>query len=128
MNTKYQELESAIRKAVPESMELTFGCETSKGVITAIFESQGQYSYAMQPDSCHWDGTRGEASAKRCNLKDFEIIGRELTLADCVAAIQKDEDRVWSEYSQILNEWDMSKTYSDQSDATKDFLYQIICK
>lgn len=140
--TKYQELESAIRKACGDTMKLEFGCSVR---------------YKNEPERSVWkvqhvDLRNGLICLVDCfitrsaNKDEIEILGRELTLADVLRAIDEatsDDNNTWyavdssgqfarqennceSELTDIF--WDLSKTYSQQTDATKDFLYSIICK
>jgi len=84
-----KDIRKACITANPSIIDLKFGCETSKGVITAVFESQGDYSYAMTPSSTTWHGRFGTAEARRIPSDSFEIIGRPIRLADVLVAISK---------------------------------------
>lgn len=69
--------------------KLEFGCETSRGMITAVFESNGDYGYALIPYTTSWNGMNGEATAKRYSKENLgEILGQEPTLNDVLLAIE----------------------------------------
>lgn len=78
--TQQQIAENYVRGELPELMELSKGCETSKGKVVGTFESEGRYSYVMGSFSTRWDGTRGDATCPRYDRKDFTIIGHPIQL------------------------------------------------
>jgi hypothetical protein len=136
-NKKYKQLREAIIKVVPDIVKPTFGCKTSRGKIVAVFESQGYYKYAVDYISAHWPDTTAKG-----NLYTIQqlggIIGRDITLADCLLAINSKKGIFKSNYGilsvnnfieDLLQDWNLQKnTLNDQSDETKESLFNLICE
>ena len=137
---KLERLKKKIIEAVPDIIELKFGCKVvmigamkNINTITSVFESQGRYGYAMKPYTCCWDGARGDATARRYSKEDFKIIGRDITLADAILFIRKKLDTVNNqeyEYEEnFVKHWDLTKNNLDmQKEKTLTFLYNLICE
>lgn len=133
-----KELREAIISAVPEIMELKFGCRTRTGR-NLIFEyiisfADDMFVYLLDPPS-------GEIRVPKASFKD-EIIGRPITFSDVMRTIGKTDVMyfvssegkffVWNRGESIPDhygaEWNFSQPLEDQSEETKRFLHSIICK
>ncbi len=137
---QYSELKNKIVEAVPEIMELKFGCRVllEDDVVWTIYESMGDSVGVIHNHE------------RRCPSKNqiTKIIGRPITLADVLLALEKThghiaehlitssgrfgvisgEDRETGAIHQFSCSWDLTKDLDDQSDATKQFLYDLLCK
>lgn len=140
--SQYSELKNKIVEAVPEIMELKFGCE-------AVFipDNGGASANAIiawiQDDNFVTDNVLVDSGEYTLH----KIIGRPIRLADVLRALQeapyekdypfielnptyygKDEMRIsYKRDGACL--WDLSKdSLDDQSDETKQFLYDLLCK
>lgn len=126
---KLQKLTKAIQKAVPEIMELKFGCRilTTRG--KELFVSNENIDIIKSFDT------------------EIEILGRPITLEDVLVAMRKKHDRditidargVFLSYEddekldtrnflQTDFSWQLNKPLHEQSKETIDFLYDLICK
>jgi len=138
---KYEQLKQKIIEAVPEILELKFGCEVQNEKTKVI----GQIVDYIDGQWIMYHRGSGKAP----NLyyfnnddKNNKIIGRHIRLEDILLAIQKqekDNKNKWTNKSQIglLEEsikllftdkikWDLTKDLDNQSDETKQFLQDIL--
>ena len=73
-----QQIINKVYSLVPELLKLSKGCNTSRGRIVAVFESQGYYKYAVDKISADWpDYTSRENLYSKRQLG--EIIGHPIT-------------------------------------------------
>lgn len=121
-------LEQAIIKAVPEIMELKFGCKYS-------FTDPRYPGRAIA-----WLNWNESEIPDQKNKKDIKIIGRPITLEDVLRVLKKNTD-LWV-YSVTVNgsiveinnvegvkkvsEWQLGKPLSEQSEETIKFLEELI--
>lgn len=126
--TNYEKIKRAVIKAVPEVMELKFGCK----VQTHIYPS-----YPIELTVFRKEYKTGVVSCldkenELCYLSenDIEILGRPITLADVLIVVRKvgyDSTEEWQwTLSNILDSWNLTKTLEDQSEKTLEFLAGII--
>ena len=138
---KEQQLREAIIKAVPEIMELKLGCK-----VKDIFGKDCRYcGHRTDDESEHrefqvldYDGILGEIEEN-----DFNgvIIGRPITLADVLRAIDKTDLTKTKQYVEekwtmpefaghivlkLIDMWDLTKDYDNQPQPVKDFLYNLL--
>lgn len=137
MTTKLDEVRAAIIKAVPEIVELKFGCElkTSKGFyVTLIGHKDDWYTWKR-----HEDGliSAGDDAGDADGLPEL-IIGRPIRLADVLVAI---DEKCPSKYFvnsngafiRIDTKWRMvawklwSDSLENQSDECIDFIHSLLC-
>ncbi len=85
---KYRELQKIVNDINnPKGVVLNFGCETERGIIVAIFESQGVYSYAIQPSGTIWNGAYGSVELKRKPKEGLgKILGQPLSIQSLLRA------------------------------------------
>lgn len=147
MNTqKYNELKSAIVSAVPEIMELGFGCEVilvNKN-FPKVINLKTPIVYCKQNGEFQLRGRDDFYTKFDCR----EIIGRNITIADVLLAIYKNRDD--NEYAVDLSGnfmkldsgdpddefdtfehtkywWNNHKDLSGQDEETINFLHSILC-
>lgn len=139
-----QEKREAIRKACiaanPEIVELKQGCfveDFFKGTleILAKYEIEGEspvYDFVFRGEN--------EVSVARSPRGNWEILGREIALADVLLAMSKKTEfssRVYgistyggfygySEAGKLDAEWNLKQPLSGQSDEVVDFIYELI--
>lgn len=124
-HTNHSKLEEAIRKACPELMELSFGCEVEIGaqtgrVVSTLFEPD--IMVLLEEDVV--------------TVKEYKILGHPIELQHILRTIAKEEkSSVGSFYIDLngilfLNTtsvgWDLSQPLSGQSESTKVWLETII--
>ena len=141
-------LREAIIKAVPEIIELKFGCKIENGYASEDNPTRIGYfvehifrTARVNPGS-HirlTDGKRKFWEVKKDNDK-LEIIGRPITLADVLRAIEKLNDvhstimsykktskmKKVSVIIDILRLWNLKEPLSGQSEETIQFLKDIL--
>jgi hypothetical protein len=132
-----QEVKEKIIEAVPEIMELKFGCkiETNKKY------SKEFYLGKFSERSYIFCGSNGEFCETYPESKNnIKILGRPIQLADILIAINQKKPRVFIQLDQdgviykgeyecmdtVLARWDLSKDFDNQSDETKTFIYNIL--
>jgi len=129
--TKLQELKNKINEAVPEILELKFGCRIKS------------YCYPdtdiVIDDAIEIDSLVGGkyATHERDNI---EILGRPITLEDVLVAIEKQHEviltvvkndngtHITNEFAEVLRSWKWGKPLSQQPKETIGFLYNLLCK
>lgn len=125
--TKLQQIKNVIAEAVPEILELKFGCEilrTNYDYDTVFATGEDNELYTVD----HPEGYDGE----------YEILGRPIQLADCLAAIS---ERTTFDYKHIVRAdglmfdeegnqatWNLLKPLDGQSEETINFLHGILVK
>jgi len=129
---KLTKLKEIIIEAVPEIVALEFGCELKDkdSELTWIFLSQGE-SRGFKYSSI-WNSVTGSGLGRH---EDFEIIGREIRLADVLRAISREKLKKRLDISAFFvyqsghSLWDLTKnSLDDQSPETIDFLYELLTK
>jgi len=134
MKTKYQKTVDKIIEANPSILELKFGCkiETKNEYDIPNIGRMNKVISEYNPDfdelkiDCGW------------YKKDrFKIIGRDITLEDCLLVIDKKHKTyphigIGSGHSEailrLLSIWKPNIPLQDQSDKTKDFIGDLIAK
>lgn len=146
----YNELVEAIVKAMPEIMELKFGClvKMHDEISEFIQENplvcmQCECTSGVHLKMPNQAGSMSPQSFCKHRFEEwFEILGRPITLEDVLMAIQETEK--WNEVSVCLdnglgialfygdnlpnNEWLLGKPLSEQSPETISFLHSLLCK
>ena len=144
---KLEELTKAIQEAVPEIMELELGCKIdiekesidwAKIVIFIGCNIRNGLNYFMEKD--------GSIFYTRGLQEDYKILGRDITLEDCLIAMSKELlesciDIRWSATYIILIDnrldniggddrciWRLNTPLHQQEQETIDFLWDLICK
>ena len=133
---KRQEVRNKIIAACPEIMELKFGCQVEKrsGKICAVFESHSEYRYGIVSGALWPDSLSGELYSKESLGK---ILGSPITLSHALRAVEKKNRKglvspnlkrnsELSEMTSILDWWDFTKNYDDQSDELVAYLYDVL--
>jgi len=144
--TQKQRLEEKVREAVPESMELKFGCRVVRSTEEYIFlHMSDEMTGDIEKDMKQCAQLYCEKSDKIVfTTKIDKILGRPLTLQDVLIGLQGvDNQRFWiSDRGEILSpdDWefrkipmqgriyDLTKDYHHQSDEFYTFLYELLCK
>lgn len=144
---KKQSVKEAIIRAVPSVMDLKFGCRfffkgNNNGVIALTDKRWKRFQFFYQlrelepiHDSLRYDDI----------VKDIEIIGRPITIADVLIAIEKSDNEIFLNYANGgiairyndyrtkngINKsavWDLSQDFDHQSEETYDFLWSLLCE
>lgn len=136
MITKQQkeELIAEITKAVPEILDLKFGCKlrTKFGCIFKVWQVVGNNKIRTE---------LGEFTKEQ--VKECKIIGRDITLEDVIVVLFKGDKWSVSVHHGSLGcflrvgcngidlgviKWRLGKPLQDQRDDVWEFLYNLICK
>lgn len=129
-----QTLKNRIVAVVPEIMELKFGCELYHGIATFYLD--------MNRNGEIWVLQDNQVKLKNWFIKDIQILGRPITLADVLRAIgnmliivdsegnfykmqMKLSDKL-PKLGSHLGTWDLTKDLDGQSEDTIEFLLEII--
>lgn len=139
MQSKYNEVKEKIVQAVPEIMELKFGCKVkakmwSKSESKKLIWREGIFiskEISPYPNILFKDGT------DFC-YHDLKILGREITLVDVLLAtgdkLEQADVAVIGDHAHFDSglddafSWNLEKdSLSDQSPETLDFLHSILC-
>ena len=146
---KFKQLKSKIIKAVPEILDLKFGCKFQIKNESYKEEKKGGLFDYLIANNQEWkrgnkryldytvfggiqNGWQGQMRTK--DLEDIEIIGRDITLEDVFAAIHQigrtnaycGECKFYIEEGIILEKWQLNKSLENQSDEIKEFLYNLL--
>lgn len=140
-NEKYQQLKEVIQKAVPEIMELKFGCELSLDLYPKYNDKKNAIALCRVIETHKEDieikriDTHSPIIWEKLNaLNDYEILGRPIRLADVALAIKKDlsPDRVSMKnvgYILCFDKWNLKDNSLDnQSKECKEFLIKLLVK
>lgn len=141
MKEKLEQLTKAIQSVVPSIMRLEFGCkiETKNEYDIPNIGRMNKIISEYNPDSNELKIDCGWYKKDR-----FKIFGRDIQLEDCLIAIEKKDlnyaitsTGYFIRYGgqsgnslthKITNiKWQPNKPLQDQSDETKDFLFDLIC-
>lgn len=132
---KIQELKEVIIKQIPSILDLVFGCriENEEGFFRLDDNNLIQIHKGTKHEINFLRDEKLRMYKKQI-MKD-EIIGRDITLSDCLLALKIDEIdgseekdflskiqvlvSMWNKYDNNLNK---------QSQPTIDFLYKLICE
>jgi len=144
--TQKQRLEEKVREAVPESMELKFGCRVVRSTEEYIFlHMSDEMTGDIEKDMKQCAQLYCEKSDKIVfTTKIDKILGRPLTLQDVLIALGKKNNTIavgvdgWfvkcesdiccEDLSDTTEEYDLTKDYHHQSDEFYTFLYELLCK
>jgi len=152
--TQKQRLEEKVREAVPESMELKFGCRVVRSTEEYIFlHMSDEMTGDIEKDMKQCAQLYCEKSDKIVfTTKIDKILGRPLTLQDVLIALNKsgemigvDDDGSFRSYpdgsrihtyggigcsfnGEYMPAYDLTKDYHHQSDEFYTFLYELLCK
>lgn len=127
MNPNLIKIQQAVWKAVPEVLELKYGCkilETRKRctIDWIILESHEKTKFTI------WNPTTGTETISI--TEPFEILGQEITLANVLRTIKKKVTaKKWFEAVDHLvgrAQWNLELSLSSQSEETLQFLAEII--
>lgn len=150
MNKEIEELIKAIQEAVPDIMKLEMGCKV---------RIEGQMNIYLEEDMFRNSETAEideYCLSPAGNDRDwYEILGRDITLEDCLIALNNNEPIQWlveqlsdsensrvslfsvftttinpkmSKYYEGELEWNLGKSLHQQEQETIDFLYSLIVK
>jgi len=151
------EVRAATIASVPEIMELKSGCRANYSDANGFRAPwcSLEHKNVMIVTGNDWNTSdevlailvdRNMESLKFVPKSCLEILGRPITIADVLRAIDYDrmkpkitfdisgeeinESQVDFERKMIgiLRKWNLSKSYEDQSEETKRFLHSVICK
>lgn len=117
-------------EANPEIVELKFGCK--------VLDEVGIEEYVLYSQD-HWKGYKQvklDGTAGMLAVEDLkEILGRDITLADVLLAIDKILDQKWgngwtrlpdsSLANLVWEKWNLLETLGNQSQETLDFLFDL---
>lgn len=122
-------------KVNPSILDLVFGCEVK---IDGFLSNTIVYVYPPAPDG---EKCVRLADNSQFAVVDLEIIGREISLADILLAIDKnlpagmwevpynvdDDDHEESSYvEQIVEYWNLLLPFHLQDDSTIDFIFNLL--
>lgn len=135
LEQNYQKLKKVIQHAVPEIMELKFGCEV---VCPSFLGKQMKFRYAgkkhtggMELWSLITDTVNNEKVIANDELK-YEVLGRPIRLADVVFAMGLEkfntlDTQTLKRKSDILHLWNFQDDNLDhQNDDCKEFLINLL--
>ena len=133
---KYNQLREEIILAVPDIVELKFGC--------VIMFKEKEYliyrSFRVEGDDYLCCVNNGEEKLILVKGNNLKIIGRDITLEDCLIAIKKEieKDNIGHSdgygyimdlcYREQPNSWKPNIPLQDQSDECKELLFNLIVK
>lgn len=141
MNDNLQKVKERIIKAVPEIVELKFGCEIRRNgslpetyLITGFNLVKIYFRHVSVPEKID--------SFDRDSFREkFDVIGRPIQLADVLRAtetrieVSSHGDGAIYHYPNgdhkarvFAGNWNLSHDLSGQSEETIEFLYSILCK
>jgi hypothetical protein len=132
INQINQELRSAIVEAVPEIMELKFGCRVRLKSSTDDNVHIIIYSWETESGDRRY-GIDGYVIAD-FKEKDFEILGRPITLSDVLRAMDNRRKENYTGMDNVNNQdylldiFDLEKDFDWQSDDVWRFLHSVICE
>jgi len=128
----HKETIELIQKLVPSIMELEFGCEVDTGVKRIVLEKR---------DNVIQTYSGGIVFTNKVEqLGNFEILGKPITLAVVLRAIERKNEcnsnpKYWEDMASLVKEvyidgvwqknprWNLSKdNFNDQSEETKAFI------
>ena len=127
MNKEQQTIEK-IQELVPEIMKLEFGC---KVYIKGIREDNPGCEYDLVVDERIKDGKITLGYFGDIPLTEIEVLGRSITLEDCLIAIKPYIGKTFKYQSYWLNLvslWKLGKPFQDQSQECKNFIGDLILK
>jgi len=126
---KEEQLRQKIIEAVPEILELKFGCiiKRESAKITEIVIGE-PFSPSICTGCLFVPVLKGKSWGNP-EVRTIKIIGRPIQLADVLRAVEKKiGGRKPSYETDVLCVWDLPKDYDQQSDETKVFLYNLLYK
>ncbi len=138
-------LKQAIQKANPEIMELKVGCKVGIANEPKPWAKQAML-VGHNPDNglMYFAESDGSIFYTRGLKKEYKILGRPITLADVLIAIEEEiktqaesehsenqanyyQQHIGLAYSFILEKWNLQKdNLDDQTDETKKFLTDLL--
>lgn len=142
MENKLQQLKDIIWKANPSILELKFGCklklqkegryydvwkETMEKYKTLVLKGIDKKGFVQvgSPDKYHCefiDCTKGIEML-------FEILGRDITLADVLMALTtQGRETYYANLEELARNWNLKEDLEGQSDETKQFLIDLLVK
>ncbi len=148
--TKLQQLKAKIQEAVPEIMELKFGCEVI--IQDEEFENKQEIGKFIRLDDKDGKDIWADVAVNRMVLVSGwwkykvlegmfvkEILGRPITLENVLRAVEKeleDSEDFYVHYNgnmfvnptNVKAEWKLGSPLQDQSEETIDFLHNLIVK
>lgn len=133
MTDKYQALEDKIREANPETMELKEGCWAK----LKVNDPDIGYFIAKAPEADYYYFYSGDPYGNTTIFRKQdidEIIGQDLQLHHVLRAVRENSDNLKAmqglsfdlRLMSILDKWDLTKSYKDQSNEVKDLLASIL--
>lgn len=140
---KYEELKRVIQEAVPEIMELKFGCEIKRFFNTCSTRCKCNFEVGVCVDDSEKDAVhyyKYPEPPTYINEREYENLGRPIRLADILLALQRKGkpclvDAVGIFYDLKTKPLNIGKAYDldhdnldNQSNETKEFLYNLLIK
>ena len=130
---KYQQLKNKIIEAVPEIIELKFGCEivAYDYISKEIYGTGKIYKAGENESKGYYYAENIHRGIKTLEIK--EIIGRDITLEDVFVVLTKTAD-TRDDYDakdyvfDLCRMWKLNQPLEKQSDETLEFLYNLLIK
>ena len=131
-----KELEKIIHKAVPEIMELKFGCKVKDKSDNQIMEFLLEEEKTVLSKTRNYFSVKGKTFVTLILASSFEILGRDITLEDVLVALGEAKycidamGQMWIDYSDDDRkaQWVFNKSLENQSEDLIKFLHEILCK
>ena len=125
MTNKTEKIREIIIKAVPEIVELKWGCVIEwLGPKRIVYKDEEGILY-------YWSGSSALNPFHKNRIE--KIIGRPITLEDVLVAVDRQvligngETLSYLDLvSFIYDKWQLNKTLEDQDEPTIDFLYKLL--
>lgn len=134
-----QEVRAKIIEAVPEIMELKFGCEilyekelyiyiASTGMMTDLHQGCYPIFYIMRKNKLTFDDGINSICKRIHTEYEFEVLGRPINLEDVLGAIMGEpEDATMARYwVEILSIWQLGLTLDQQKTEVWEILNKIL--
>jgi len=132
-NQKLEELKQKIVEAVPEIMELKTGCRVKLKIKDDWFKNPEQIFTIARKEVMFKPSTWSLVEVHQASFDEtnFEILGRDITLEDCLITIEKGLPAPWIPARckiALMNYWLLGQPLHLQSEETLLFLHSILCK
>ena len=119
---KYNQLRKEIIRICPDIVELKFGCR----VVSQVKDATQTFNNTLIGckiigANCYPTVSNGSVHEDRI----IEIIGRSITLEDCLIAFEPKWS--WTEAQKLYRLWQLNKPLQKQDDETINFLHSLIC-
>ena len=128
---KYNQLRKEIIRICPDILKLKKNCKVKHrkfGYVKMVAFVDRKYEIVQYVPEKY--GEEAHDILEHYDNNKFEIIGKSITLEDCLIAIKKNAKygkNLSSIYLLLDKHWQLNTPLQKQEDETINFLYEIIC-